>query len=279
MHLETAWENPVEPPFGETKCPPTLSEEDIKKQVSEHAAALGPEGRRRAEVYLASGALAGNLDFPQQMQPASYYRLEDIWLSEAIELNAYHIWEDCPNVFVLRPCDRATWMGAGDPPSWLGTIAGPKVAGVITGIDWLQTIIGQRLDLQLYCQAPGCWHPTEKGGHYRIDEPVEWLQAVAPYVQRLVAVLRFAAPLVGPWMAHVDEDSYEKLFKDDIELMKAVAEKLPRITLVQAEKTDQGMIAANTREVTSAEGASVVRHSVWNLSGDCARRASNRSRR
>ncbi|MEH2231546.1 MAG: COR domain-containing protein [Nostoc sp.] len=48
----------------------------------------------------------------------------------------------CPNVFVLRPRGGKAWQ---------------------------KNLIGQKLDLQLYCQAPGCWHPTQEGGLYEID--------------------------------------------------------------------------------------------------------------
>jgi small GTP-binding protein len=108
----------------------------------------------------------------------------------------------CPNVFILRPRD---------------------------GKNWKKATIGQKLDLQLYCQAPGCWHPTQKGGLYEIDEPAKWLRVTAPYIGRLVRVLKFAAPIVGPWLGVVDEKQYETLFKNDLELFKEVAEKLPEI--------------------------------------------------
>ncbi|NDJ25475.1 GTPase, partial [Nostoc sp. B(2019)] len=108
----------------------------------------------------------------------------------------------CPNVFVLRP-------------------HGSKV--------WKQAIAGQKLDLQLYCQAPGCWHPTQKGGLYEINEPAKWLRATAPYISRLFQYLRFAAPIVGPWLGVVDPKEYETLFKNDLELFKELAAKLPEL--------------------------------------------------
>jgi small GTP-binding protein len=108
----------------------------------------------------------------------------------------------CPNVFILRPRDGKTWKRA---------------------------IAGQKLDLQLYCQAPGCWHPTQKGGLYEIDEPAKWLRVTAPYIGRLVRVLKFAAPIVGPWLGVLDPKEYETLFKNDLELFKEVAAKLPEI--------------------------------------------------
>jgi GTPase SAR1 family protein len=54
----------------------------------------------------------------------------------------------CPNVFVLRPIGRT---------------------------DGWKTLFGESMELQLYCQAPGCWHPTKEGGRYTIDKPAKWL--------------------------------------------------------------------------------------------------------
>ena len=51
---------------------------------------------------------------------------------------------------------------------------------------------GQTLELQLYCQAPGCWHPTMEGGLYEIKEAAQWLKTIAPYLNRLISVLKYA---------------------------------------------------------------------------------------
>ena len=72
---------------------------------------------------------------------------------------------------------------------------------------------------------------TDKLGTARIlvwydGERANWIKAVAPYLRKLVAVLKYAAPLVGPWVA-VAEPVYEKMFKNDIKLTTALVEKLP----------------------------------------------------
>lgn len=105
----------------------------------------------------------------------------------------------CPNVFVLRPRGRSRLVRA---------------------------IAGQKIDLQLYCQAPGCWHPTKEGGLYQIDDPAGWIKATAPYVRKLVAVLKYVAPLAGPWVAMAWPD-YEKLVKNDLKLMTTLVKQLP----------------------------------------------------
>ncbi|MEH2149406.1 leucine-rich repeat domain-containing protein [Nostoc sp.] len=108
----------------------------------------------------------------------------------------------CPNVFVLRPRGGKAWQ---------------------------KNLTGQKLDLQLYCQAPGCWHPTQKGGLYEINEPAKWLRVTAPYIGNLFKVLKYAAPIIGPWLGVVDSKEYEMLFKNDLELFKELAAKLPEL--------------------------------------------------
>ncbi len=129
----------------------------------------------------------------------------------------------CPNVFVLRPRD---------------------------GERWTKATIGQKLDLQLYCQAPGCWHPTQEGGLYEIDEPAKWLRVTAPYVSRLVRVLKFAVPIVGPWLGVVDPKEYEAMFKNNFELFKEVAAKLPEI-----KDSEDLELAGTVGEIADPDGA------------------------
>jgi hypothetical protein len=95
----------------------------------------------------------------------------------------------CPNVFTLRPVGRLRW---------------PK------------SLVGQKVELQLYCQAPGCWHPTsvqyaDEGiierpglGRYEFKVEPDWIQAVTPYVRSLARVLKHAVPLAGAATAIVN---------------------------------------------------------------------------
>ena len=111
----------------------------------------------------------------------------------------------CPNVFVLREKGKEERSKGG----------------------WFKAIAGQTFELQLYCQAPGCWHPTQEGGLYEIEEPAQWLKEIAPYLTKLVGVLRYAVPLIGPWLANINPQEYEELFRQDIELMKELVDNLP----------------------------------------------------
>jgi len=104
----------------------------------------------------------------------------------------------CPNVFAMVPKEGRRWLG---------------------------DIFGHKMCLQLYCQAPGHWHPTYKGGCYEIKKAAEWLGRIGPYVVGLAKVLKFAAPLVGPVAGMVDV-VFAEGYKHQFELMKELAGKL-----------------------------------------------------
>jgi internalin A len=126
----------------------------------------------------------------------------------------------CPNVFVL------TASGSG---AILQTLSGPKGKSMLA--EWGDKVVGAKLELRLCCQKPGAWHPVDEP--YQLRAHAEWLQPLAPYLQRMVSVLKYAAPLagaalpaVGPAMGLASE-AIQKRFKDDIEFTKTLVEKLP----------------------------------------------------
>lgn len=104
----------------------------------------------------------------------------------------------CPNVFVLRPINTSKWA---------------------------KPLKGQKIELQLYCQAPGSWHPTREGGRYLIDEPAQWITSISPYLQKLVKVLKYAVPLTGPLLG-ATFPGYEEELKKDLKLMEALVKIL-----------------------------------------------------
>jgi len=124
--------------------------------------------------------------------------------------NAFHREQEkidahCPNIFILRARESKKW---------------------------LKTMIGQTLELQLYCQTPGCWHPTTEGGLYEIKEPAQWLKTIAPYLNRLIGVLKYAAPLMGAWVGDkIDIQDYENLFRRDIETTQEIAKQMSNADL------------------------------------------------
>ena len=120
----------------------------------------------------------------------------------------------CPNVFALVPTQERSWM-----PGWLS----------------------RRMDLILYCSAPGDWHPTEKGGRYTVDRPEEWVAKAAPYISRLVSVMKYTAPIVGPWLG-VTAPDFQETFKRQLDLMQQLVEHLPSFD----EGAERGMRGAES---------------------------------
>jgi hypothetical protein len=101
---------------------------------------------------------------------------------------------------------------------------------------WHKDIGSQRVNLQLYCQAPGKWHPTidlddptKKTGLYAIDTPDKWLEVMAPHISRMVKVLKYASPLVSPILG-VKVPDLDAQVKADVGLMNSLVTKLPDIT-------------------------------------------------
>ncbi|NEO85545.1 MAG: GTPase [Spirulina sp. SIO3F2] len=106
----------------------------------------------------------------------------------------------CPSVFVLRPDDRSVWQ---------------------------KDIGSERINLQLYCEHPGCFHPVQDGGLYAIDNPKQWLKVMAPHINRLFGILKYVTPVVGPWL-NVTVPDYSELIAKDLKLTAALVNKLPK---------------------------------------------------
>ena len=131
----------------------------------------------------------------------------------------------CPAVFVLRPKEQGRWR---------------------------DLLLGPKAELQLYCDAPGHWHPTAKGGRYDIEVTPEWLRTIAPHVRRMVEILKYVAPLVSPVLGW-SLPEIKKVVEDDIDLMKALVEKLPDIKVPD----EPGLKGSAERWPNPAEGAAL----------------------
>ncbi|MCP4696628.1 MAG: leucine-rich repeat domain-containing protein [Gammaproteobacteria bacterium] len=108
----------------------------------------------------------------------------------------------CPNIFVIRPR---------------------------YGKGWLRRVLDQKMMLQLYCQAPGCWHPLrEGGGVYEISDAAAQLPTMAPYIRIMIQALKSVTPQIGFW-ADTSSRDYERIVMRDIELTEELAERLSGI--------------------------------------------------
>ncbi len=120
--------------------------------------------------------------------------------------------------------------------------------------DVWEALGGQQVEIQLFCQTPGKWHPAEEG-QYTIKSPAEWMKTVAPYVRRLISVLRYAAPLVGPGLGVAIPKDYEKHFKNDVKFMTKLVEKVPDIKENLA--LERAGAVGEAADMTRAEGAAL----------------------
>jgi internalin A len=107
----------------------------------------------------------------------------------------------CPSLFVLRPDQKETWK---------------------------QNLLGQTVELHLVCEAPGEVHLTRDGGRYETQFSPEWLGTIAPYVEAMVSILKYAAPFVGIAVGYAPEQ-FQKMFGADIRLMQELVKKLPDV--------------------------------------------------
>lgn len=124
----------------------------------------------------------------------------------------------CPNVFVLRPVQSESQF---------------RKLLERMGILKVRSLFVQKMELQLYCQAPGQWHPTERNGTYIIEQPAAWLRIMAPYIKKMASILKYASPLIGPWVSALSPEQYKDLFQKDIRFMEDLVEKLPELAPVE----------------------------------------------
>ena len=186
------------PPVMQLQCPEGL------KYISVSSLLFGIDWSTKDDVLtrldeVESRVLAGQQDLVsvvEDLRELTQRGFLDIFRREQSKPELY-----CPNVFILRP---------------------------LGGSGWRRNLGGQKMELQLYCQRPGAWHPTTDGGCYEIDQPAKWLRAVAPYLNGLFSVLKYAAPLAGPWVGGA-YPAYEAMFKNDIKLMTELVKKLPEV--------------------------------------------------
>ncbi|MCP4607406.1 MAG: GTP-binding protein [Planctomycetes bacterium] len=116
----------------------------------------------------------------------------------------------CPNVFAVMPKD---------------------------GQGWLKNLLGQKMVMQLYCQAPGQWHPAVegakgKGGRYEIKRPGEFLGNMGPYILKLAKVIKYAGPVAGAAVGGVIGAA---ALAGQIKLMEELAKKLADRDYMEAE--------------------------------------------
>jgi hypothetical protein len=112
----------------------------------------------------------------------------------------------CPTIFTIQPCSGG------------GRFSSLK-----------QAVLGQKLELQLYCEHPGCCHPVEQC-RYELTDGARWLKSLGPHLNKLVTLLKVVAPLAGPTAgltAAIDNERW----KAGLEFTKELAGQLPHLSI------------------------------------------------
>ncbi|MFN0112527.1 MAG: COR domain-containing protein [Blastocatellia bacterium] len=172
--------------------------------------------------------------------------------------------QSCPNVFALRPGG-----GDGDLIGLLEPIRYASRGGLGGMMDDMRDRFGrQTMELQLYCQQPGHWHPVgyERGknnpatGLYQIEVDSEFLQSVGPYLLKLAKIMKYVAPLAGyvlPGLADSAAEEYRKQFKQDVDrwvkLADTASKKAPEL-LEESSASKYGR-SVDAREARMVAGA------------------------
>ena len=118
---------------------------------------------------------------------------------------------------------------------------------------WQRDIGAQRINLQFYCEHPGCLHPVQEGGLYAIDNPQRWLKVMMPHLNRLFGILKYVTPVVGPWL-NLSAPIYADLIKNELALTQALISKLPEIKFDDDERSflEQDVRPGHTRKISGA---------------------------
>ncbi len=142
----------------------------------------------------------------------------------------------CPNVFAVLPKDEK---------------------------GWLKNIVGEKMVLQLFCQAPGQWHPAVggvKGGRYEIKRPAEFLRDLGPYILKLAKVIKYAAPVAGAAagafagpVGAVMGAGYAIKLAGQIKLMEELAMKLSESDYLEAGLLERTAVGAKAERIEGAE--------------------------
>jgi len=138
----------------------------------------------------------------------------------------------------------------------------PNVFAVLPkeGQSWLKNFLGQKMVLQLYCQAPGDWHPVvkgAKGGRYEIKKPAEFFKSMGPYILKLAEVIKYAAPVAGAAAGFVSAGpggavmgtAAAKKLAAQIKLMEELAKKLVERDFIEDELLERTGVGGKAERI------------------------------
>jgi hypothetical protein len=187
QHLLAATQR--KPPVMEIQCPASFEMTSIPEMLfGIHWSTQGLVIKRIDEM---EGRLRGEMDELRKLLQREFLKA---YRTEQSKIESH-----CPSVFALRPTSDSGWKSL---------------------------LVGQTFCLQLYCQAPGGWHPTDESGLYHLKCTAAWIEALTPYLRALIKIFKVTVPFAGPILGLIDEEMLNTM-KHDVKLMEEFAKALP----------------------------------------------------
>ena len=108
---------------------------------------------------------------------------------------------------------------------------GPRLFTLSSGYaeSSLEKLLGNPMELQLWCEAEGCQHPLYDYGLYKIHNPKEWVKQMAQYAIFAFKLLNIISPSAAPAInTFFGPDTTKTWGIDDrLKLAGAIVSKLP----------------------------------------------------
>lgn len=113
---------------------------------------------------------------------------------------------------------------------------------------WSDKLLGQKMVMQLFCQAPGHWHQVvkgAKGGRYEIRKPADFFKSMGPYILKLAELIKYAAPVAGA--------AAGVAAAGQIKLMEELAKKLADRSYQEAELLERTGVGGKAERIEGME--------------------------
>jgi internalin A len=188
------------------RCTRCIEEQNVTELMTGFALADVPLARVLDEVNHRAGEIHTDLGRrvdeikSHQSQVAASHAADLASQLRALMRAAGREMPDCPRLFTLVPRAVRGWARV---KAWQDSFR-----------------------LILWCEHPGQEHPWP-AAQYDFTRPTRWLATVAPYALVLCTVLRAVVPIGGAALGMAMSEQDYKQIKNDLDLMKALVERLP----------------------------------------------------
>lgn len=189
------------------RCSRCIEEQNVTKLMTGFALADIPLTRlldqvnNRADEIHADLRVRADEIKSHQSQVAASHAADLASQLRALMLAASREMPDCPRLFTLIPRASSRWTRF---RKWQDNYR-----------------------LTLWCEHPGQEHPWP-AAQYDFTRPTRWMATIAPYALALCTVLRAAVPIGGATLAVTMSEQDYKQIQNDLDLMKALVERLPK---------------------------------------------------